>query len=67
MQKQLVKVGTLVMWNLEVSEHFGAMGIVIWVAPNDTDNFLVRWSQSDEVCSYGSGDISKCHLKVVKK
>ena len=64
MQKQLVKVGTLVMWNVKSSKSYGDVGIVTWVG-GDKENFFVMWSSDSEVCNYDNSHFEEKNLKVV--
>ena len=73
MNKQLIRVGSLVMWNREHSEDFQCMGVVI---EHDTEifshcdyretfEFVVLWADNDR-CVYDYDDLWKEHVKVVK-
>ena len=70
-EEQLVRVGSLVMWNRELSEDFGAMGIVVdhYFEKQDHDRpiteFSVLWTDNDR-CEYDYGDLWRKHIKVVK-
>ena len=73
-EEQLVRVGSLVMWNREHSEDFGCMGVVIehkFEVFNDNGDkvidseFSVLWSDNDRV-EYDYDELWKRHIKVVK-
>ena len=70
MNKQLVKVGSLVMWNREHSEDFGCMGVVIEhefevCGCDDIETeIVVLWADNDR-CVYDYGDLYRKHIKVV--
>ena len=70
-EEQLVRVGSLVMWNRELSEDYGCMGVVIEhdIETYDCDDtiaeFHVLWSDNDR-CEYDYGDLWRHHIKVVK-
>jgi hypothetical protein len=69
--EQLVRVGSLVMWNREYSEDYGCMGVVIkhYFEKQDDDEliteFVVLWTDNDR-CEYNYDDIWKEYIKVVK-
>jgi len=71
MNKQLIRVGSLVMWNREHSEDYQCMGIVIEheFHRHTTDevysSFDVLWADNDR-CVYDYDDLWKEHVKVVK-
>ena len=73
MNKQLIRVGSLVMWNRELSEDYGCMGVVIehdtatFQDCDDTETFefIVFWIDYDR-CEYDYDDLWKEHIKVVK-
>jgi len=71
-KKELIRVGSLVMWNRDHSEDFGSMGIVIEhefygnTKDGDPSIFFVLWSDNDR-CEYDYGDLWRGHIKVVKK
>ena len=71
MDKQLVKVGSLVMWNRQHSEDYGCMGVVIehCLEKDDDDEFftevVVLWADNDR-CVYDYEDIQREHIKVVR-
>jgi|9_EtaG_2_1085328.scaffolds.fasta_scaffold00643_8 hypothetical protein len=71
-EEQLVRVGSLVMWNREESQDYGCMGVVVaHEFRQDTTNeknyssFAVLWSDNDQ-CEYDYGDLWRSHIKVVK-
>ena len=70
MNEQLVRVGSLVMWNREHSEDFGCVGIVIdhYFEKQSCDQpiteFSVLWADNDRV-EYDYGDLWRKHIKVV--
>ena len=70
-EEQLVRVGSLVMWNREHSEDYGCMGVVIhhYFEKQSCDQpiteFLVLWSDNDR-CEYDYGDLWRKHIEVVK-
>ena len=69
-QEQLVRVGSLVMWNRGSSEDYGCMGIVtdFYFEEQDGDEpileFTVLWADNDRV-DYDYNDLFKVFLKVV--
>ncbi len=69
--EQLVRVGSLVMWNREHSEDYGCMGIVIehYYEKQDHDELItevvVFWTDNDR-CVYVYDDRWKEYIKVVK-
>ena len=68
---ELVRVGSLVMWNREHSEDYQCMGIVTYHYFEQEDDselfteFIVLWSDNDSV-EYDYGDLWREHIKVVK-
>ena len=70
-EEQLVRVGSLVMWNREHSEDYQCMGIVTYhYFEKEDDNelfteFIVLWSDNDSV-EYDYGELWREHIKVVK-
>ena len=70
-EEQLVRVGSLVMWNREHSEDYGCMGVVIhhYFEKEDDDELIteviVLWTDNDR-CEYDYGDLWRKHIKVVK-
>mgnify|MGYP003127713793 CR=1 FL=1 len=60
---QLIRIGSLVMWNVESSEDYGCMGLVVY--SQYTDFFNVRWADNSLV-EYEYGQIEYGRLKVVK-
>ena len=73
MYEQLIRVGSLVMWNREHSEDYQCMGVVI---EHDTETFshcdyretfefVVLWADNDR-CVYDYDDLWREHIKVVK-
>ena len=73
MNEQLIRVGSLVMWNREHSEDYQCMGVVIehdTVSFRDCDHtetfeFVVLWADNDR-CEYDYDDLWREHIKVVK-
>ena len=71
MYEQLIRVGSLVMWNREHSEDYQCMGIVIEHEFEIDDcgdtitEFHVLWSDNDR-CEYDYDDLYKEYIKVVK-
>jgi len=73
MDEQLVKVGSLVMWNRSQSGDYGCMGVVIKHdtvsnsddCDDDTFEFIVLWADNDR-CEYNYDDLWKEYIKVVK-
>tara|TARA_B100000073_G_C23240570_1_gene373898 strand:- start:244 stop:471 length:228 start_codon:yes stop_codon:yes gene_type:complete len=71
LDEQLVRIGSLVMWNREHSEDFGCVGIVVhhYFERQEFDQpiteFLVLWADNDR-CEYDYGDLWRKHIKVVK-
>jgi hypothetical protein len=69
--EQLVRVGSLVMWNREHSEDYGCMGVVIehYFEKQDDDGliteFFVLWADNDR-CEYDYEELWKGYIKVVK-
>ena len=69
--KQSIRVGSLVMWNRGRSEDYGCMGIVTdyFFEKQDDDEpileFTVLWADNDRV-DYNYDDLLKVYLKVVK-
>ena len=69
-EEQLVRVGSLVMWNREHSEDYGCMGVVThhYYEKQDGDEpileFTVLWADNDRV-DYDYNDLFKVFLKVV--
>ena len=73
-EEQLVRVGSLVMWNREHSEDYQCMGVVAYhtfeVYENNGDrvvdsHLVVLWSDNDR-CEYDYDDLWREHVKVVK-
>ena len=70
-EEQLVRVGSLVMWNREHSEDYGCVGVVIeHHLSQDDDNeifteVVVLWTDNDR-CVYDYGELWRGHIKVVK-
>ena len=70
MDEQLVRVGSLVMWNRKQSEDYGCMGVVIehtFEKEGDDEFFtevVVLWADNDR-CVYDYGDLYRKHIKVV--
>ena len=71
MDEQLVKVGSLVMWNRISSNDYGCLGIVMhhYFEKEDDDSliteFVVLWADDDRV-EYDYDDLWKEYIKVVK-
>ena len=72
-EEQLVRVGSLVMWNRDHSEDYGCMGVVTHhhfeVYKDNGDkvidsNLVVIWSDNDR-CEYDYDDLWKDYIKVV--
>lgn len=69
-QEQLVRVGSLVMWNRKHSGDYGCMGVVtdFYFEEQDGDipilDFTVVWTDDDRV-EYNYEDIWKAYVKVV--
>ena len=69
-EEQLVRVGSLVMWNRDHSEDYGCMGVVLehcFEKQDDGDlltEFIVLWSDNDR-CEYDYGELWREHIKVV--
>ena len=68
-EEELVRVGSLVMWNREHSEDYGCVGIVIEHEFHLHDDdvytcFDVLWSDNDR-CEYDYGELRRGHIKVV--
>ena len=69
--KQLVRVGSLVMWNRHSSGDYGCMGVVIhhYFEKQDHDEliteFVVLWVDDDRV-EYNYDDLWEGYIKVVK-
>ena len=69
-EDELVRVGSLVMWNREHSEDYQCMGIVIEheFHRHTTDevysSFDVLWADNDRV-EYDYGELWREHIKVV--
>jgi len=70
-EDELVRVGSLVMWNREQSQDYGCVGVVIehYYEKQDHDEliteFFVLWADNDR-CEYDYGDLWRQHIKVVK-
>ena len=70
-EEELVRVGSLVMWNREHSEDYGCVGIVIEHEFEVEDcgdiftEFHVLWTDNDR-CEYDYGELWRGHIKVVK-
>ena len=73
-EEQLVRVGSLVMWNREHSEDYQCMGVVTEhtfdVYENNGDKVVdsrvvVLWIDNDR-CEYDYDDLWKDYIKVVK-
>ena len=70
-KEQLVRVGSLVMWNREHSEDFGCIGVVTEHYLENQDDyelyteFIVLWADNDSV-EYNYGELWRGHIKVVK-
>ena len=70
-EEQLVRVGSLVMWNREHSEDYGCMGVVTYhhfeeqSCDQPITEFLVLWADNDQ-CEYDYGDLWRKHIEVVK-
>ena len=73
-EEQLVRVGSLVMWNREQSEDYGCMGVVThhqFEVYKDNGNtvidshLVVIWADNDR-CEYDYDEIWKEYIKVVK-
>tara|TARA_Y100001938_G_C8071158_1_gene423147 strand:- start:130 stop:360 length:231 start_codon:yes stop_codon:yes gene_type:complete len=68
--KQSIRVGSLVMWNRKSSNDYGCMGIVtdFYFEEQDGDKpileFSVLWADNDRV-DYDYNDLLKVFLKVV--
>ena len=70
---QLVRTGSLVMWNIENSNDYGCMGLVIdskYIDYTDTGEgivhyFNVQWTD-DSLVEYDQEHIHKDNIKVVK-
>ena len=68
--KQLVRVGSLVMWNRKSSNDYGCMGVVTdcFFEKQDGDipilEFTVVWADNDRV-DYDYNDLFKVFVKVV--
>ncbi len=70
MDEQLVRVGSLVMWNREHSEDYQCMGVVMEHTFEEDDDELftevvVLWADNDR-CVYDYDDFRREHVKVVK-
>ena len=69
--EQLIRVGSLVMWNRNGSEDYGCMGVVThhYFEKQDHDEliteFVVLWTDNDR-CEYDYDDLWKEYVKVVK-
>jgi len=69
-QEQLVRVGSLVMWNRKSSHDYGCMGVVTscYFEKQDGDmpilEFTVRWADNDRI-DYDYNDLFKAFVKVV--
>ena len=70
-EDELVRVGSLVMWNRDRSEDYGCMGIVVEheFHRHTTDEiyscFYVLSNDNDR-CEYDYGELWRKHIKVVK-
>ena len=70
-EDELVRVGSLVMWNRERSQDYGTVGVVIEheFHSHTTDEiyscFDVLWADNDR-CEYDYGELWRGHIKVVK-
>ena len=70
-KKELLRVGSLVMWNRDGSEDYGCMGVVIehYFEKQDHDQliteFFVLWTDNTH-CEYDYGELWRGHIKVVK-
>ena len=73
-EDELVRVGSLVMWNRDHSEDYGCMGVVTHhhfeVYKDNGDkvidsNLVVIWIDNDR-CEYDYDDLWKDYIKVVK-
>ena len=70
-EEQLVRVGSLVMWNREHSEDYQCMGVVIdhefhsYTTDEIYSSFDVLWTDNDR-CEYDYGELWRGHIKVVK-
>ena len=69
--QQLIRVGSLVLWDREHSADYQCMGVVVRHEFEKLDNgkihscFLVLWSDNDR-CQYDYGELWRGHVKVVK-
>lgn len=69
-QEQLVRVGSLVMWNRKSSNDYGCMGVVTHHYFEKQDckepilEFTVLWADNDRI-DYGYDDLWKEYIKVV--
>ena len=72
-EEQLVRVGSLVMWNRDHSEDYGCMGVVIehkfevFEGGGEKvidSEFFVLWSDNDR-CEYDYEELWKGYIKVV--
>ena len=70
-EEQLIRVGSLVMWNREHSEDYQCMGVVIehefevHECGDIITDFCVLWADNDR-CEYDYDDLWREHIKVVK-
>jgi aminoglycoside phosphotransferase len=72
-EDELVRVGSLVMWNVEDSIDYGCMGLVVhskYIDYTETDEgivhyFNIQWAD-DSLVRYDSEEIEYGKLKVVK-
>ena len=71
MYEQILRVGSLVMWNREHSQDYQCMGIVIeheFEVDDSGDTiteFSVLWADNDR-CEYDYDDLWREYIKVVK-
>ena len=69
-EEELVRVGSLVMWNREHSEDYGCMGIVTYhyfekhPCGDIITEFYVLWTDNDQ-CEYDYGELWRGHVEVV--
>ncbi len=70
-ERELLRVGSLVMWNREHSDDYQCMGVVVehYFEKQDHDQliteFWVVWTDNDR-CEYDYGELWRGHIKVVK-
>jgi len=65
---RVIRIGSLVMWNISPSQDYGCMGLVTstWhIDDSGEPYFLVEWTDNT-ISEYGSSDIDNSRIKVVK-